>query len=408
MFPPARTSHTGRLAVAALAWLLAAGCSQNDETRHAGPGPQRGGQRATPLPLASPTRAVWVARYHYRTPEDIREIMRNCAALGLNTVLFQVRGDGTVLYPSRYEPWGREYDYRDPGFDPLAAAVSEAHAAGLRIEAWVNLMPGWYGEQPPPRISQLYHTHPEWFLHDAEGRRQPLSKFYAILNPCLPEVRKYLTGLLEELVTRYDVDGVHLDYVRYAWDETPNAKARYPRDPETLALYRRETGKAPDDDATAWANWRANQLTKLVIDIRRMLQRKRPGAALTAAVFQDPQEAFNSYLQNAAGWLRASVIDAALPMAYSEKPDVFERRIEAYRAAAPGRRVIPGVGLYKLDSADEVRDQLAQCDAWGGEFALFSYESLYPNAGDPPRGAPRAEQAARQMRRAVVAERLQQ
>ena len=104
--------------------------------------------RAQPRPMPSPVKAVWVARFHYRFPDDIRTIMRNCARAGLNTVLWQVRGEGTVLYPSRIEPWSAEYAYRDPGFDPLQIAVEEAHRHGLRIEAWVNVMPGWKGSQP--------------------------------------------------------------------------------------------------------------------------------------------------------------------------------------------------------------------------------------------------------------------
>lgn len=369
--------------------------------------------RLAPLPLAQPIRAVWVARFHYDYPEDIVTIMANCAKLGANTVLWQVRGEGTVAYRSKIEPWSREYGFQDPGFDPLRIAVEEAHRNGLRIEAWVNVMPGWKGPQPPPMAEQLYQRRPQWFLSDAAGRRQPLTaidpkskkseSFYVILNPCLPEVRGYLTSVFEEIVTHYDVDGLHLDYVRFAWDTTPNARNLYPRDPQTLALYRRQTGKSPDDDPGAWDGWRANQITHLVGEIRTMLTRRRPGATLTAAVWADPRNGYRDYLQNAIAWLRAGLLDAAMPMAYTSDLAQFDNHIGAYRALAPQARIAPGLGLYKHETPEQIGRQLERCRIWGGDWALYSYESLHATASDrAPKGPQPATQRLREMRRTVL------
>lgn len=395
----------------AAAWLpvSGAGCGAGGLRGAGQPGgarPQPGRSPASPRPLPHPVRAVWVARFHYRYPDDIRTIMRNCARAGLNTVLWQVRGDGTVAYPSRIEPWSAEYGHRNPGFDPLAIAVQEAHRQGLRIEAWVNVLPGWRGPAPPPISNQLWHTHPDWFLCDAAGRRQPLGDYYAILNPCWPEVRRYIVSLIEEIAANYDVDGVHLDYVRYAWDTTPGARALYPRDPQTLRLYRAQTGRHPDDAPAAWDSWRAQQLTRLVADIRAMLGRRRPGATLTAAVWSDPQRGYADYLQDAGGWLRHGLVDALLPMAYTAEPDAFERYIGAYQALAPRGRVIPGVGIYLHQTPGQIAWQLERCRIWGGDFALFSYDSLRATAGDRTTGGQAridpARQAARRMRWEVV------
>ena len=362
--------------------------------------------RARAIPLPQQVRAVWVARFHYHFPEDIRTIVRNCAEFGCNTIFWQVRGNGTTSYPSRLEPWSAEYGYRDPGFDPLRIAVDEAHRRGLRIEAWINVMPGWRGPQPPPAANQLWNTHPEWFLHDANGQRQPLVAQYVILNPCLPEVREYITDVIDEVAHNYDVDGIHLDYVRYAWDTLPNARKLYPRDARTVALFRTETGHNPNDDPAAWDHWRANQITRLVTMIRQRVFAHRRGMSLTAAVWADPQRGYQDYLQNAIAWLRTGLVDAVVPMAYTDQVENFERNITAYRNLAPRAHVIPGVGLYRLDKPQEVVVQLERCQAWGGDYALFSYESLAASAGD--RGAdgrgrvdPRTHEL-RQMRRAIV------
>ena len=65
-------------------------------------------------------RSIWVTRWDYRTREDIRDIMANCAEAGFTAVMFQVRGNGTVFYRSELEPWSEAFDFRHPGFDPLA------------------------------------------------------------------------------------------------------------------------------------------------------------------------------------------------------------------------------------------------------------------------------------------------
>lgn len=374
-------------------------------------------QRVAAAPLIEPVRGVWVARFHYRYPDDVRTIMANCAKLGFNTVYWQVRGEGTVAYPSQIEPWSREYGHADPGFDPLAIAVAEAHRHGLRIEAWVNVMPGWKGPEPPPadlEPAQLYRAHPEWFIRDASGRAQPLgtvdnkgrasSSFYVILNPCLPAVRAHIAAVVDEIVTYYDVDGVHLDYVRFAWDTTPNARSNFPRDETTLALYRATTGRHPDDDAEAWNAWRANQLTRLVALLRDVVQRKRPGASLTAATWRNPMTGYHEYLQNSVAWLRTGLIDAALPMAYTKDLDALIADIEVYHKLAPHACVVPGLGVYKHDQAVQTRAQVAQCQRWGGNFAVFSYESLYSTHGD--RGSSEKTRArketVRRVRRAAL------
>jgi uncharacterized lipoprotein YddW (UPF0748 family) len=373
--------------------------------------PQRGagtGTAATserPIPMADTVRAVWVARMHYKTPDDIRTIMRNAAALGFNTVIWQVRGNGTVLYPSRIEPWAREYDHQDPGFDPLAIAIEEAHRNRLRLEAWINVMPGWRGPKPPTPRNQLWYTHPDWFLLDAEGKRQPLGDFYVILNPCHPAVRDYIAGVVAEIAGRYRVDGIHLDYVRYAWETTPNARRLYARDARTVRAYQRETGKRPDDDAKAWDDWRGNQLSRLVGQIRETVDRVRPGAAVTAATWSSPSRGYREYLQNAVGWLRAGLIDAVYPMAYTDDVAALQRYIGEYQQAAPNRRVIPGIGIYKLGTQQQVTEQLARCRSWGGDYAIFSYASLHAVAGD--RGRKRSpaldkENQAREVRRSAI------
>ena len=196
-------------------------------------------------------------------------MIERCSRAGFNTVLFQVHLTRTAFYRSRHEPWTEEYPGGDPGFDPLETAVQEAHARGMALHAWVNVMPGWRGSEPPRDRRQLYNAHRDWFLRDQSGRLQPLGEFYVSVNPCLPEVRRYLVSVFEEIVTRYAVDGLHLDYIRFPLDKAPRG-SDYPHDAHTLQFYRQATGKRPQDSRSRWTLWRQQQVTQLVREIRLM------------------------------------------------------------------------------------------------------------------------------------------
>jgi uncharacterized lipoprotein YddW (UPF0748 family) len=107
-------------------------------------------------------------------------------------------------------------------------------------------------------------------------------------------VRAYLVEVFREIVERYPVRGLHLDYIRFP-SEPPaipsGSGLDYPRDRHTLALFAAETGLAPEGDPAAWSAWRTQQVTRLVREIREMLSRSRPDAALSAAVGADPDGA---------------------------------------------------------------------------------------------------------------------
>lgn len=333
-------------------------------------------------------RAIWVTRWDYKTPEDIERIVNDVAGLGLNTILFQVRGEGTVMYRSRYEPWGREFGRRDPGFDPLAVAVAEAHRRGLSLHAWINTMPGWKGKRPPADPRQLYNAHPDWFLYDRRGHRQPLSDHYVILNPALPEVRDYIAAVCREIIGGYDIDGLHLDYIRFVTDES-GAGRDYPYDHRTVARYRGSMGLHPDQDPRRWHLWREQQVTAVVREIRGQQRQLKPQIVLTAAVIGDRRKARGESFQDAEAWLNEGLVDAVLPMAYRQTPEEFARLISDWRAHAHGEPVVPGIGIYNHRSDRASFEQLRMAAQWGDGFALFAYSSLFARSGE---GARRAQQ----------------
>ncbi|GMU22055.1 MAG: hypothetical protein AMXMBFR13_21430 [Phycisphaerae bacterium] len=336
-----------------------------------------------PLPpdprVVWPPKAVWVVRRAYRSPEQIATLMEDCRRAGFNTVLFQVRGNGTAFYRSKLEPLAEEFRAGDPGFDPLEIACREAHRRGMALHAWVNVMPAWRGPSPPRDPEQLYHRHPEWFWYDQHGDREPLHKWYVSLNPCLPEVRNYLVSVFEDLVSRYRVDGLHLDYIRFPSEEAPKG-SDYPHDARTLWIFKQATGNTPQQDKAAWSRWRTEQVTQLVRDIRAMTRRVRPGLKLTAACWADIEGVRKNYFQDGPAWIRNHLVDLVLVMNYSANTNVFRQRQEAWQRAAAGRPVAAGVGVYLHDSNAVTAEQVRLARTWGGGLAVFSDQALFTNA----------------------------
>ncbi|HEC35715.1 MAG TPA: hypothetical protein ENI39_04175, partial [Anaerolineae bacterium] len=186
-------------------------------------------------------RAVWVTRYDWTSldsdtppmPERIDEIVDNVAGAGFNTIFFQVRAAGDAYYTPGLEPWAARLTGsacktlgQDPGWDPLARLLEKAHAAGLEVHAYVNVYPAWLGETPLPRPTSpehlfnwltydLYYVY-DWRQWDSGGTPMPLNQSYLWASPGVDEVQDHIVAVIVDLVSRYAVDGVHLDLARYA------------------------------------------------------------------------------------------------------------------------------------------------------------------------------------------------
>jgi uncharacterized lipoprotein YddW (UPF0748 family) len=324
-------------------------------------------------------RAMWVTRWDYRTPEDVRTIVRNCESVKVNAIIFQVRGNGTVFYPSAIEPWAEEFDFGDPGFDPLATAVEEAHRRNIQLHAWVNVMPAWRGTEPPECPEQLYNKHPEWLLYDQNGNRQPLTEHYVIVNPCLPEVRGYLVRLFEEICRNYAVDGLHMDYIRFVTHGSAEG-ADYPYDARTLKLFKEKTGSTPADAPEAWDDFRREAVNRLVADIHRMMRRVRPSAELSASVFGRRDFVRENLFQDGGAWLKKGDVDLVFPMVYTGSMDDYTNWVEDWRSVSAGHPVVPGIGLYKHEDNETSVQQLRQAGEWGDGYCIFAYSSLFASA----------------------------
>jgi uncharacterized lipoprotein YddW (UPF0748 family) len=351
-------------------------------------------------PEFAPMRAIWVTRWEYRTETDVRDIVSRSADAGFDTILFQVRGEATAFYDSAKEPWARELGGEDPGFDPLAVAIEVAHERGVALHAWINVVPAWYGLEPPVNEAHLWHTKPEWFWWDQHGQRQALSdKFYVSLNPCLPEVRLYLSRVIGELAARYAIDGLHLDYLRFP-NEAPavpkGSGLDYPRDAATLALYFEATGKAPDEDLAAWSAWRTQQVTTLLAEIRAVVHRVKPKIPIGAAVGSVPEYAL-SHFQDVQAWMNEGLVDIVFPMNYTADAALFAERMAYWSNVTTTAQIVMGLLVYTGETEGRIAEVQAAKEAFDS-IAIFAYFGLFDSANEnltAQDDAARAERATR-------------
>jgi len=311
-------------------------------------------------------RAVWVTRWEYKTAQDVETIADWAVLNGFNLLLFQVRGNGTVYFDSDLEPTDPSLG-SPPRWDPLRVAVQAAHARGLKIQAWVNVFPGWRGTNPPENPRQLYNLHPEWFLLSLDGKREFLGGDYAYLTPTLPSVQQYLTRLFQEIWRKYDVDGLHLDYFRY-----PGPGYGY--DPESLALFRGLTGATPDSLPRAWDAFRRDAVTQLLRILRSALKQDQRELSITAAVIGDYELGRTVFLQDSHQWMADGLVDAIFPMTYTSDTTRFAREVREHLLDAHRCAVIPGIMARR---GYPVAQEIALSRKLGAPgFCVFSYSEL--------------------------------
>jgi uncharacterized lipoprotein YddW (UPF0748 family) len=309
-------------------------------------------------PQAEEIRAAWVTRWAFRSAEDVSNIFESLRRAGINTVFFQVRGACTVLYRSKLEPWSGVLTGKlgeDPGWDPLDVAVVEGHRRGMTVHAWVNVFPAWPVSDSPkgPRETVPRHVmlaHPEWLARDRHGEPMPLERAeaghaYAFLSPTVQGVQVHTKEVIREIVTGYDVDGIHLDYVRFP-DST------YSYDEASKSTYRSYVSYAPA--GMTYAIWRMAQLSELIGGISKIVREARPHAILSVTLRRDYMEGKEYFFQDGLEWFLQGYVDLLVPMIYTSNMDIFEKSLREYTLLAGEESVIAGIGAY-MEGVDDIK-----------------------------------------------------
>jgi uncharacterized lipoprotein YddW (UPF0748 family) len=215
------------------------------------------------------------------------------------------------------------------------------------------------------------------------------------ISPVHAHAQDRLAAIVSDLVTRYAVDGLHLDYVRYpgpAFDYSRETVSAFEADISAqLAPVERARVEALEEiDPFAWpqafpGEWRLfrqSRLTALVTRLSSTARRARPGITVSAAVLPDADAALADTLQDWRTWADSGFLDALCPMAYTTDPEIFARQIAAVRALAGFKPVWAGIGAYRLSPADTINNISIARRVGVDGIVLFSYDSLVT----PPNG----------------------
>ena len=351
-------------------------------------------QHSPPPPSVNlEARALWVPRWSYTTAMDVRTIVQKAAEANFNILLFQIRGQADAYYVSQYEPWADRLTGtlgQNPGWDPLATAIAEAHARGLELHAYVNVYPVWLGTQPPPSNTtpqHMYHLFNglygnEWVQWHENGTPMVLNSSYLTASPGHPAVADHIAAVCRDILQHYEVDGLHLDYVRYSGPY-------YSHDPVSEERF-------ASAQPITWADWQREQITQLVGRLYGQVGRLRPGAALSVAawpIYKDKwgwvtygavkYDGYDGYFQDSRGWLAAGKTDFLAPMLYGTSVqdylDRYQILIDDYVAESHGRHIYAGIHAgYTSFSEIEQRIEIARQAGAQGQ-AIFAYSLVEGN-----------------------------
>lgn len=324
-----------------------------------------------------PACAFWADAFRvgFKTPEQVDRLIADVQLARCNAVFIEVRLDGYSYYLRSLEPPHQDREY-SKGFDALEYAIYKAHEIGIEVHAWFPVYPLWRSARPPEDDRHI------WYRHGpaAEGRDMwmTLSSTGGIstsLDPGHPDALRYLADVIVDPVRHYDLDGVHLDYVRYP--ET----AAFGYNPVALERFERS-------GLTSFAEFRRRQVTDLVRQVSLRVHAIKPIVVVSAAVITwgngpvndtgyRALDAYSRVFQDWRGWLEEGLIDLAMPMSYFREPansGFLTRWLDYYKDRQYNRRIFAGLGSY-LNSIADSKLQIDRVRERGLGVAHYSYAS---------------------------------
>jgi uncharacterized lipoprotein YddW (UPF0748 family) len=342
--------------------------------------------------LAQPEiRAVWLDRgtiVRAGNKAGLSKIFDRLVQAGINTIFFETVNAGYTIYPSQV---AKAQNPLIRGWDPLADAVKLAHERDMELHAWV-----WTFAAGNQRHNEIINVnsnfpgpvlaaHPDWANYDNLGNMIPVGQTKPFFDPANPEVRQYLLKLYEEIVTRYDVDGLQLDYIRYPFQD-PSAGRSYGYGKAARAQFQQLTGVDPVNISPSqpdlwqkWTTFRTEQVDSFVAQLSRQLRQKQPNLILSVAVFPLPElERIQKIQQNWETWARRGDVDLIVPMTYALDTSRFQRLAQPWIASKQlgSTLLLPGIRLLSLPTIGTFDQLQLVRDLPVSGYALFAAENF--------------------------------
>jgi uncharacterized lipoprotein YddW (UPF0748 family) len=269
-------------------------------------------------------RAAWIqavnGQFKGMSPEKMQSTLisqlNSLQEAGINAIIFQVRPEADALYKSSIEPWSRfltgtQGQAPFPAWDPMQFMIDECHKRCMEFHAWINPYRVKTNLNVQLAPNHIYNSHPEWFV--TYGNQM-------FFDPALPESRSYICKVVSDIVSRYDVDGIHMDDYFYPY---PVAGADYPDD-YSFKIY--------GGGFTNKADWRRSNVNVLIRKLHETIRAIKPWVKFGVSPFgiyrnekTDPLGSKTNGLQNYDDlyadvllWAREGWVDYNIPQIYWE------------------------------------------------------------------------------------------
>jgi uncharacterized lipoprotein YddW (UPF0748 family) len=328
-------------------------------------------------------RGVWLSGNDFsvfRNRSKVQAAMSQLRQLNFNTVYPVVWNDGYTHYPSAVmQKKGIPFFFKGTdGQDVIADIISQARREGLLAIPWFE-----FGFMVP-LTSELASQHPDWLTQKRDGTQTSISAAgeVAWLNPFHPEVQKFITELVMEVITQYDADGVQFD------DHT-SLPVDFGYDKYTISLYTQETGKPPppNPQAQAWIKWRADKITAFMVNLHQTVKARKPNAIFSVAPnYYD--FAYKLQLQDWLNWVRLGIVDELIMQVYRNDLESFIAQITRPEILETKQVIPTGIGIMaglrnRQVSIPQIQSQVEAAQQRGLGIGFFYYESLWDIAPEP-------------------------
>ncbi|RKY51597.1 MAG: hypothetical protein DRP86_00770 [Candidatus Neomarinimicrobiota bacterium] len=340
-------------------------------------------------------KGLWVLREDLADQKRIDQFLKNAKTLGFTDLFVQVRSRGDAMYHSKYVETSPMVGNRD--FDPLKYVCSEGHKKGLKIHAWFNTYVLYSNRSEDPPDLHLLSIFPEWIEWD-ENAVSDLDKLKSsgnhhlfegvYLSPLHPQVNRYLLVLMKELISEYNIDGLHLDYIRY---QGPG----FGYNPDGMDAFYKKYGVNPRlfmKDAPLWNDsesyklfkklydqYRRDAINKLLKDLSDFNRQLNIPVVLSAAVKPSPAAAKNDFYQDWAEWLKQGWLDYAIPMNYATRDQVYRENLLEIKDMLPSqytRQVWIGNGIWNQNYPEFEKQAAIAKSLNFPHYVIFSYNVL--------------------------------
>ncbi|HEY8154173.1 MAG TPA: family 10 glycosylhydrolase [Myxococcota bacterium] len=367
-----------------------------------------GGDRAEPAAAQPARRGLWVlaegSQRVLEHPDRIPALIATARSLAATDLFVQVYRGGRAWYETGLADDSPFRAARDAaaGADPLAVLLREAHAAGLRVHAWVNVLSLSQNRDAPllrdlGRDAVLVDQHGRSLLDYPDLEVPPPDDAYyrmgtpaLYLDPAAIGLSERLAATFAELVARHpELDGLHLDYIRLP-DVLPFAPGSrfgvgldFGHSASTRALFRDQTGlEAPQPKSSAnaevWDAWRRDRVTALVAAIRSAARAAQPKLEISAAVIPYADRAYLSLFQDWRRWLEDGLLEFAVAMVYTRDDRLLRYQTESFAGTPLAPRIWLGLGswIFAGEPARAVEQIRIAQRAGARADALFSYDAI--------------------------------